>query len=183
MDHPAGLRGRRPAAGRGSGPREDGDAGDDAPGGDEAPAAEQQPQGGQQPAGPQPGAQEGQPATTTKPQEPTTTAVKPKRERKAAAKDKGEPRAQEAAGAEAGKPADPKPAEQPKVDAPAAVPKSPEQYRDHALAWISASTSLSGLEDKWRGERDLRVSCMVVEDIFDEIKKAKDKKATELKAA
>jgi hypothetical protein len=63
------------------------------------------------------------------------------------------------------------------------LPKTAEQYRVHALAWIAAGTSVSALDDQWRAERDMRGTCGVVEDIFDELKKAKDARVAQLKQA
>ena len=70
----------------------------------------------------------------------------------------------------------------PKQAAPAA-PTNAEQYKAHALTWIAAATSQSGLIDSWRSERDLRTRCSVVEDVFDEIRKAYDAKLASLKPA
>ena len=63
------------------------------------------------------------------------------------------------------------------------LPKSADQYRVHALAWIEAGTSVSAIDDQWRAERDMRGNCGVVEDIFDELKKAKDARVARLKQA
>lgn len=40
-------------------------------------------------------------------------------------------------------------------------PKTPEQYRAHAVAWIKTMTSVDQLDQKWQGEETLRMSCEV----------------------
>lgn len=174
---------------RARGPRQDGES-DHAPGGDEAPpaatlqaaqpaAASTTPQAGASTAAPQePAAGDGKP----------TAATRAKRDRKKPAADKGAPATHmdtstgaisQVGAQEPGKSPDPKPADPKTTEA--TLPASPEQYQAYAKSWIAGATSLSGLEDRWRSERELRTTCRVVEDVFTDVKAAKDARAAELK--
>ena len=70
---------------------------------------------------------------------------------------------------------EPKPAEKP-------APKTPEEYEAHHAAWLAAQTSATGASEKWKGEKDLRTSCRVTEDVYDRCKRAQDAKVAALKA-
>lgn len=43
-------------------------------------------------------------------------------------------------------------------------PKTPEQYRAHAIGWLKTMTSVDELDRKWAGEETLRMACGVGSD-------------------
>lgn len=40
-------------------------------------------------------------------------------------------------------------------------PKTPEQYRAHAIAWLKTMQTVNQLDEKWQGEETLRMKCGV----------------------
>lgn len=110
-----------------------------------------------------------------------------------------------AAAAQAGgdqKPADPPPAQEPKPQeaktpepakpaaaaappqepaASTAVPRTCEEYVVHATAFIDGATVAADLENRWKGDRTLRTTCMVVEDDFQNLHMRYQAKLAELR--
>lgn len=41
------------------------------------------------------------------------------------------------------------------------LPKTPEQYRAHVIAWLKRMESVDALDTKWAGEETLRIECGV----------------------
>jgi hypothetical protein len=83
--------------------------------------------------------------------------------------------------AEAEKPAAAKTKAKPKVETqPAAgtAPafKTPEQYCEHARAWITAATSPSAINEQWKGEREVRGNARVVGDQLTELLQFKNER-------
>lgn len=157
------------------------------------------PQGEQQQASDQPGEKvAGTPAAATqqpaaKPKTPAkpkatpakakaTAAAKPEEEKPNAGM--AETTQANAQGAAPPAQAEPKPEVKPEPEpAKGAVPTDSESYRVYAEAKINSATNASELENWWKGERDLRGKCSVIEDTFANLYAACKAKVAELRAA
>ena len=47
------------------------------------------------------------------------------------------------------------------------LPKTPEQYRAHAISWLKTMKSVDDLDRKWQGEETLRIACDIGSDDLD----------------
>lgn len=134
-------------------------------------------------------------AETAKPEEPKAAAkAKAETKKPAPAKAKATPAKAEAKPAAATEPnamADAPPQQptqgQPKAAEPepeaVILPKDSAGYEAHATPRIAEATSASALENWWKGERDLRGTCGVVEDVFARLYAAYQEKRSSLLAS
>lgn len=186
VENPMGDEGEDERAGQqpGAPSGAQGGAGAQQPAGGQAQPAQEQPDEAKVTGADQPGQQGAQPQPGEQQNPGAGKAAPAKRVRASRAKPKPEGAQPAGAAAPAAQPAqpDPKPAqEQPKAAQAPAVPKTSEQYVAHALAYIAAATGAAELENKWKGERQLRSDCMVVEDAFNEVNDAYRARLAELR--
>jgi hypothetical protein len=64
---------------------------------------------------------------------------------------------------------------------PVPGPKTSDQYRAHAVAWLKTMQSVDELDRKWAGEEVLRIDCEVGTDDIDLLRSLFDPKRSELR--
>lgn len=62
-------------------------------------------------------------------------------------------------------------------------PKTPEQYRAHAVAWLKSVKSVDALDLKWQAEETLRMACGVGSDDIEYLMSLLEPKRAELRKA
>ena len=62
-------------------------------------------------------------------------------------------------------------------------PKTPEQYRAHAVAWLKRIKSVDALDLKWQSEETLRIACEVGSDDIEYLMSLIEPKRAELRKA